>query len=92
LCQRSTWGSMFKRSCACIVFPGLSTSINSKDIPELELPRLEKGEDTMIHSQVTTRVQMGDDTAPDGSVSEDAITGLPSECQSSTDTIKEIKD
>ena len=39
----------------------------------------------MIHSQVTTRVQMGDDTAPDGVVSEDTINGLPSECQSSTD-------
>ena len=39
----------------------------------------------MIHSQVTTRVQMGDDTAPDGVVSEDTINGLPSNCQSSTD-------
>jgi hypothetical protein len=28
---------------------------------------------------------MGDDTAPDGVVSEDTINGLPSECQSSTD-------
>ena len=36
----------------------------------------------MIHSQVTTRVQMGDDTAPDGEVSEDTINGLPSDCQS----------
>ena len=39
----------------------------------------------MIHSQVTTRVQMEDDTAPDGVVSEDTINGLPSECQSFTD-------
>ena len=39
----------------------------------------------MIHGQVTTRVQMGDDTAPDGVVSEDTINGLPSVCQSSTD-------
>ena len=36
----------------------------------------------MIHSQVTTRVQMGDDSAPDGVVSEDTINGLPSDCQS----------
>ena len=28
---------------------------------------------------------MGDDTAPDGVVSEDTINGLPSNCQSSTD-------
>ncbi len=39
----------------------------------------------MIHCPVTTRVQMGYDTAPDGVVSEDAINGLPSECQSSRD-------
>ncbi len=39
----------------------------------------------MTYSQVTTRVQMGDDTAPDGVVSEDTTNGLPSECQSSTD-------
>ncbi len=39
----------------------------------------------MIHSQSTTRVQMGDDTASDGMVSEDTINKLPSECQSSTD-------
>jgi hypothetical protein len=83
--SRSTWGSIFNRSCACKAFPELRTSINSKDIPELELPRSKKGGDTTIHSHVTTRVQMGDDTASDAVVSEDTINGLPSEYQSSTD-------
>ena len=36
----------------------------------------------MIHSRVTTRVQMGGDTAPDGVVPEDTINRLPSDCQS----------
>ena len=39
----------------------------------------------MIHSQVTKRVQMGDDTAPDEVVLEVTINRLSSECQSSTD-------
>ncbi len=38
-----------------------------------------------MHSQVTTRVQMGYDTAPDGVVSEDTINRLPPECHSFTD-------
>jgi hypothetical protein len=83
--NRSTWGSMLNRPCACKAFPELRTSINSNDIPELELPRSGKGGDTTIHRQVTTGVQIGYDTAPDGVVSEDAINGLPSEFQSSTD-------
>jgi hypothetical protein len=61
------------RSCACKEFPDLRQSINSNDSPELEVPRLEKGWDTMMHSQVTKQVQMGYDTAPAGVVSEDAI-------------------
>ena len=79
------WSICLNRSCACKAFPELRSSPNSADISELELPCTEKGGDTMIHSQVTTRVQMGDDTAPDGVVSEDTINGLPSNCQSPTD-------
>ena len=57
------------RFCAYGVFPAeLRTSPDSADFPEQ--PCSEKGGDTMIHSQVTTRVQMGDDTAPDVVVSE----------------------
>jgi len=74
---------MFNRFCAYGAFPELRSSTTSADTSE-EV-RSEKGGDTTIHSQVTTRVQMGDDTAPDGVVSEDTINGLPSECQSSTD-------
>ena len=87
LCVNESIGSIcLHRSCARKAFPELRTSINSKDIPELETPRSEKGGDTMIHSQVTARVPMGNDTASDHGevVSEDTINGLPSECQSST--------
>jgi hypothetical protein len=71
------------RFCAFTAFPELRSSTTSADTPE-QL-RLEKGGDTTIHSHMTTRVQMGDDTVPDGVVSEDTINGLPSVCQSSTD-------
>ncbi len=74
---------MFNRSCAFEAFLELRSSTTSADTSEQ--PRSEKGGDTTIHSQVTTRVQMGDDTASDGVVSEDTIIGLPSACQSSTD-------
>ena len=72
---------LIHRFCAYGAFPAeLRTSPNSADFPEQ--PRSEKGGETMIHSQVTTRVQMGDGSAPDGVVSEDTINGLPSDCQS----------
>ncbi len=70
------------RFCAFEAFPELRSSIISVDTSE-QL-RLENGGDTTIRSQVTTRVQMGDDTASDGVVSEDTINRLPSVCQSST--------
>ena len=81
--ERDTRCVMLNRFCAYGAFPELRSSTTSADTSE-EV-RSEKGGDTTIHSQVTTRVQMGDDTAPDGVVSEDTINGLPSECQSSTD-------
>jgi hypothetical protein len=71
------------RFCAFKAFPELRSSTTSADTPE-QL-RSEKGGETSMHSQVTTRVQMGGDTASDGVVSEDTINRLPSECQSSTD-------
>ena len=88
--QKRDWRCVqLNRFCAFEAFPELRSSTTSADTSEQ--PRSEKGGDTMIHSQVTTRVQMGDDTAPDhgGVVSEDTINGLPSECQSSTDDNEE---
>ena len=81
--QRDTRCMKLNRFCAFAAFPELRSSTTSADTPE-QL-RSEKGGDTTIHSQVTTRVQMGDDTASDEVVSEDTINGLPSLCQSFTD-------
>ena len=79
--KRYAWGVLLHRFCAYGASSAeLRTSLNSADTPEQ--PCSEKGGETMIHSQVTTRVQMGDDTAPDGVVSEDTINGLPLDCQS----------
>ena len=87
------WSICLNRSCACKAFPELCTSPNSADIPELELlPCSEKGGDTMIHSQVTTRVQMGDDTAPDGVVLEDTMNYYRQTASLLQTTMKEIKD
>ena len=69
--ERDTRCVMLNRFCAYGAFPELRSSTTSADTSEEE--RSEKGGDTTIHSQVTTRVQMGDDTAPDGVVAEDAI-------------------
>ncbi len=69
--ERDTRCIKRNRFCAFEAFPELRSSTTSADTPEKL--RLEKGGDTTIHSQVTTRVQMGDDTASDGMVSEDTI-------------------
>ena len=59
------------RSCAdeALPEPELRSSPASADIPELgvriELPRSEKGGETMIHSPATTRSQRGEDTPLD---------------------------
>ena len=72
---------LLHRFCAYGAFPAeLRTSPNSADFPEQ--PCSEKGGETMIHSQVTTRVQMGDYTTSDGVMLKDTIrvNGLPPEC------------
>ena len=57
------------RSCAYEASPELRSSPASADIPELddslELPRSEKGGESLIHRPVTTRSQMGENSPSD---------------------------
>jgi hypothetical protein len=67
-----TWATMSNRSCAFGAVPELR-SPDSVDIPELELelPCSEEGGETIIHSKVTTKFQMGQDIVSDRIQSED---------------------